>query len=107
MQGMGRLMDFLLDSASRNSLRSPSGPTGNAPAGRPSGPQPSHALACGWKSLRDSHIAPSQDHQQQLEPSIEIRHGGATLAAQIPARAGQQLTKWGWAEILTPEWVRI
>src|SRR5208337_727404 len=84
--GMERRLDFLLDSASRNSLCSPSGSTGNAPPGRPSGPPPSHTQASGWKSLCDSHIAPFLD-QQQLEALIEPRYGGAALAAHLPALA--------------------
>ncbi len=88
-------MDFLMDSAARNELRSPSGSTGNAPAGHPSGPQPFHTLAFGWKSLRDSHIGPLPGYQQRLEHLIGFLRGGATLAAQFPALAGQQLTKGG------------
>jgi hypothetical protein len=85
---MERLMDFLLDSAARNSLRSPSGSTGNAPAGRLSGPQPFHTLAFGWKSLRDFHSAPSRNHQQQVKQLIETRYGCASLAAHFLAFAG-------------------
>ena len=51
--------------------------------------------ACGWNSLRDSNIGPLQGHQQQLEQLTGLRRGGATLAAQFPALAGQQLTKGG------------
>ena len=89
---MERLMDFLLDSAARNSLRSPSGSTGNAPAGRLSGPQPFHTLAFGWKSLRDSHIAPSPEEQQQF---IEIGYGRAALAAYSAGLTRVLLTNQG------------
>ena len=91
--GMEGLMDFLLDSAARNELRSPSRSTGNAPAGRPAGPQPFHTLAFGWKSLAPHR--PLTGFQQQLEQLIEFQHGGAAPAAQFPALAGQQLTKGG------------
>ncbi|MDR3682981.1 MAG: hypothetical protein P4L11_04550 [Geothrix sp.] len=58
-------MDFLLDSASRNSLRSPSGSTGNGltPALRVN--TPPTASACGWRPLRVLHTGRCALEQQQ------------------------------------------
>jgi hypothetical protein len=87
---MDRLMDCLLDFASRN-----------GPPCRPPGPQATplwgalrvHNLStptgCAWKTLRVSHTAPCIGKHQQVNPFIEIGHGSAALAAVFPALAGE------------------
>jgi len=72
-------MDFLLDSALRNSLRSPSGSTGNglAPALRVN--TPPTASACGWRPLRVLHTG---------RWAIEQQHG---LIRTLSPAAAQRL----------------
>ena len=75
---MERALDFMLDSASRNELRSPSGSTGNglAPALRVNTlPTPS---AFGWRTLRVPHTTRWRLEQQhelicQLSPAASQR----------------------------------
>jgi len=87
---MDRLMDCLLDFASRN-----------GPLARPLGPQATplrgalrvHNLTTpagyAWKTLRVSHTVPCEGKQQQVNQFMKTGHGSAALAAVFPALAGE------------------
>jgi len=80
---MERALDFLLDSAPRNELRSPSGPTGNGltPALRVNTlPTPS---APGWRTLRVPHTT-----RWRLEQQHEM---GCTLSPAASQRLASLL----------------
>ena len=72
----------------------PSGSTGNALAGRPSGQQLSHTLGFAWKTLRYAPAFPTPPLDKMISSSICLKNGKTVTAAlRWPRLAGTQAGK--------------
>lgn len=88
-------MDFLLDSAPRNELRSPSGSTGNAPRGAPSGSTSfPHPRAPPGKRKALSTLAPPR---KAIISMVFNKEGRWLDEVQVPLGGYPVARSWFWA----------